>query len=148
MKIHLKTVLGADYQDDALPENIRKFIEKHTNIQSADEREKLARYALTMIEQEKSGDSNQFYFYHACNNEVTLLYDVYSRLYQILHADDRWVAFRPDSEHFRKFANITEFVAFYSQNGRQTINNFAQSFHDCAISSNVFLFGNHEIPHL
>ena len=143
-EIHLKAVLAADYREGDLAANVRSFVVKYYDyIQNGADRESLIAKCIALIESEKAGGEDTIYFYHACNNKITFVYDVYTALYQALQANDQWSAFRPDSEHFKKFANIHEFIAFYSEQGKVEINNNAKHYNDCALSANVFLFGNH-----
>ena len=100
-------------------------------------------HGVALIEQERQGGDDNIYFYHACSNSIAFAYDVYTAIYQALQQDTQWSAFRPDSEHFKRFLNINEFVAFYSDHGSHEINNNDKNYNDCALSANVFLFGNH-----
>ena len=148
-EIHLKVLLGSNYQEDDLEQNIRCFIENHlhTNVFSRtalnEEQQQLIQYCVTLIENERKGSADDIYFYHACNNSIAFAYDVYTMLYQSLQQDAKWSAFRPDSEHFRRFLSINEFIAHYSANDTRDINNNDKNYNDCALSTNVFLFGNH-----
>ena len=143
-------MLGDHYQQDDLAANVRCFVNKyyghHEYLQDITQKKFLIQRCIALIAREKTGGADKIYYYHACNNEIAFAYDVYTSLYQALHADDQWTAFRPDSEHFKRFAGIEEFVAFYSANHSNTINNNDAHFNDCALSTNVFLFGNHETP--
>lgn len=142
-EIHLKAVLGDEYQEENLEGNVRCFVEKHYR-ESSYKQDELIRHCIKLIQNEQQGDGDQFYFYHACSNEVAFVYDVYTRLYSELQANAQWPAFRTDNEHFKRFNNIAEFIAFYSENGTHEICNNDKNFNDCALSANVFLFGNHE----
>jgi len=142
-ELHLRAMLGVHYHPHDLAANVKKFMQAH--YPDAAGNETLIGKLVAVIETEKANPQH-FHFYHACNNQIAFAYDVYTALYQALHADAQWAAFRPDSEHFRKFTNIDEFIAFYSQNGKLDINNNDEHYHDCALSANVFLFGNHQAP--
>ena len=89
------------------------------------------------------GGRENIYFYHACSNSIAFAYDVYTAIYQALQQDSNVSVFRADSEHFRRFLNINEFVDFYSNHGSKALNNNDKNYNDCALSANVFLFGNH-----
>ena len=145
-ELHIKAVLGDDYQPGKLEQNITKFINTHYSHHSAASANKAAliKHCVALITAERQGMQEHCFFYHACNEEVAFAYDVYTALYQRLQADDQWVALRADSAHFKRFANIHEFVAHYSDDGRREIHNDVANFSDCALSTNVFLFGNHE----
>ena len=147
-ELHLKVVLGAEYCDGDLAANVRLFIKNHIAVYcqtlTGEQLNQLHQLCMSLILNERNGRSDKFYFYHGCNNEIAFAYDIYTAIYQALQADDRAQVFRLDSEHFRRFTNISEFIAYYSGNGRRNIDNYEDNFHDCALSTNVFLFGNHE----
>ena len=145
-EIHLKAMLGKHYKPDDLAANVREFIRVHSNnfsLSKDADVERLVQYSVALIEQERMHGDDHIYLYHACSNSIAFAYDVYTAIYQILQQDTQWSVFRPESEHFKRFLNISEFIAFYSNHGSQEINNNAKNYNDCALSANVFLFGNH-----
>ena len=148
-ELHIKTILGLDYHHDDLAGNVRQFVNRHyarhTCLREDRKKEFLITSAIALIENERRGGEELFYFYHGCNNRIAFAYDIYTALYQALQANEQTAAFRPDSEHFKRFKSMREFVAFYSHRGTKTIDNNDANFNDCALSTNVFLFGNHDV---
>ena len=143
-EIHLQLLLGNKYCPGDLAANVRCFVKKYYSSYTAAKQEQLIHHAIFLLEKERSGGEDQFYFYHGCDNKIAFAYDVYTALYQALQANDDWTALRPDSQHFKRFTSMAEFIAFYSDHGKQHISNNAPHYNDCALSTNVFLFGNHE----
>ena len=140
---HLKSILGVEYHSDNIAANVRTFVMKYFG--SLPNKEELIDHCIALIENEKRTGDENIYFYHACSNSIAFAYDVYTAIYRVLQQDERWSVLRPDSEYFKRFLTINEFIAFYSNNGRDEISNNAKNYNDCAISANVFLFGNHEM---
>ena len=149
-EVHIKSILGAKYREGRLEDNVRLCVSRiyssNASMCSREQQDRITRIAVSFIENERNGGEDQFYFYHGCSNKISFAYEIYTRLYQALHADNHTAAFRPDSEHFQRFLGITEFIAFYSMNNQKSINNNDDHFHDCALSANVFLFGNYQTP--
>ena len=147
-EVHLQAILGKAYQQNNPAANVRIFVEKYYRLfgiaDDSDQKERLISLTSMMLDSEISGSADYTYFYHGCNDHVAFAYDVYSALYQALQADDQWTALRVDNEHFKSFGNINEFIAHYSANGKQAIDNNGEHYNDCALSTNVFLFGNHD----
>ena len=146
-EVHLKAMLGKEYKNGDLAANVRKFINMYAADLSAvrdEDQERLVQHCIALIETEKKYGDEYIYFYHACSNSIAFAYDVYTAIYQTLQQEINWSSFRPESEHLKRFQNITEFVAFYSDNGKHVINNNDNNYNDCALSANIFLFGNHD----
>ena len=141
-EIHLKALLGEEYRINELAHNVKTFVDKY--FQNVDDKANLIRLGIELIENEKMTLDQGMYLYHACSNSIAFAYDVYTAMYQALQQDANWSAFRSDNQHFQRFLTINEFIAFYSQNGMTEISNNAKNYNDCALSANVFLFGNHQ----
>lgn len=145
-ELHLKTVLGDLYQADNTRFNVTKMLTKHFSHEIPNlsaEMERLITGLVDFIEIEKRDRDEHLYFYHACDATIAYAYEIYTQLYQSLKASNAWPVFRAQGHHFKKFATITEFIAHYSNQGRKEIDNNDENYNDCAISANVFLFGNH-----
>lgn len=147
-ELHLKAVLGEEYTEDVF-KNVRLFLTKYTQLESVKqlndgEREKLINHCLQFIELEKQGGNDYCYFYHACDNNVAYAYTVYTLLYSALQASSYWTVFRASQQFFIKFPTLQHFIAHYSNNSNHEINNNKEDFNHCALSTNIFLFGNHD----
>ena len=145
---HLQAVLGREYQKNKLAANVRKMVETKlfdTKNLTFEQREQLITQCIHLIEIEKQ-HPDRVYFYHACDAKVAFAYEVYSIMQQILHQENHWFAFRASNTHVKQFANIQAFIDHYSEHGFKKVHNNAKDYHESVISTNVFLFGNHEQP--
>lgn len=145
---HMKVILGKIYQENNLKENLRNFFLNKYNLSkmTSNQLEILIIHCSQLIEREKSLGKEYIYFYHACDNKVSFIYTIYTKLYQSLENSHHWPVFRASQAYFKKFSNILEFIAYYSNNGKKKINNYGDDdFHNCALSANLFLLGNHEV---
>src|SRR3990167_4098251 len=146
-EIHLKVMLGKQYRPGDVEYNVSQVIREHFSRGLSDEsEEKLVRHCVRLIENEKQYGDERLFFYHGCNQEAAFAYDVYMAIYRAIKTNKKWHAFRADSIHLKKFNNIAEFITYYSKNDTSHIKNNDDHFHDCALSVNVFLFGNHFTP--
>ncbi|KTD65113.1 NUDIX hydrolase [Legionella shakespearei] len=146
-ELHLKTIMGDDFKEDKpIKENVLKFLTDYFDLKYSEEEEKrLVMQATQMIENERA-HPDRIFFYHGCDSEIAYAYSLYTNLYQILNADSQAVALRTDNALFHKILNINEFIEHFlniSNNGK--VYNYDEGFMETAISTNVFLFGNHKL---
>jgi len=142
-ELHLKAIMGDDFDKDAdIEKNVGVFVNNDAPI-SDKYKKTIIEQAVSMIEQERARP-DMIYFYHACNSDIAYAYQVYSALYKILEANHELAAFRADHALFHKCLNIQQFIDHFSKN--RHINNYIDGYMQCAISSNLFLFGNHNTP--
>ena len=107
------------------------------------QRPELVEKLTNLIKIEKE-NPDLIYFYHACDQEVAFLYQIYTMIHRILQADEKWFVLRGSNQFFDGFENIQQFFGRYAKFG-QFINNNDVDFHERAIAANVFLFGNHQV---
>ena len=153
-EIHLKAILQDQYVENDLEANVRLFIRLHYKRHTENERgelkevkklDRFVQHSVDFICNERTSDD--ICYVHAVPSNIKFSYDVYTLMYQLLQADNRCITFRPNSEHLKRFSNISEFIAYYSNNGTQSINDHTNNhFNDCALSTNLFYFGNHKNP--
>ena len=145
-ELHLKMLLGDDYKLDDINENIKlalkTVLQKHNIVLSDTAQDKLKIELAAWIETEKK-NPDRLYFYHGCNSVVAFAYRVYTHLYQILQMNPKWFACRGLNKMVGHFNNIHDFIAHYSKNNTIDIDNYSYNFVDYAISTNLFIFGNH-----
>ena len=146
-ELHLKTKLGADYQENDLKANVTKLFDRtiNTSFLEPEYIPSVINELVEFIEAEKA-HPDCIYFYHGTNQAISFLYDIYTVLHQMLQINPEWSAFRASSEHFEGFQNIEQLISHYSKQGTTPINNYAKNFVELAISANVFLFGNCGVP--
>lgn len=147
-EVHLKALLGTNYQYNNVDENVRFFIKKYLRNKYYVDRleDRIINQFVRFIEEEKRNKEKYFYFYHACDSKVGFAYTIYTKLYETLRKEDNWSAFRASQHYFENFPTINEFIAHYSNNGAKDIDNNQENFNECALSTNVFLFGNYGSP--
>ena len=163
-EFHLKTIMGNDFNNEAPlatniriflednkykdyrdPHNAESYLEKPSFEYSATVIDKLIPQAVNMINYEKEHPEKVF-FYHGASSEIAYAYTIYTALYKILAADSTVDALRADNALFHRCLNIQSFIAHFqglSENGK--INDHNSSYIEGAISTNLFLFGNHDI---
>lgn len=144
---HLRLIMGDDFQTHAAIEvNVETFLKKYYVEEkfSISEKQRLVNQAKEMILQEKAHPERVF-FYHGVNDGIAYVYTIYTVLYQLLEADSRWITLRTDNILFHRLLNIQEFIAYFQEQSPEgIINNYTKGFMECAISVNIFLFGNHD----
>ena len=148
-EIHMKAILQDKFIEGDLEANVRNMLaqyKKHNGESRFEISEILIKKCVEMLEAEKNNGTDYVYFYHSCDSQIAFCYAIYQKIYANLHANNDWSAFRFDQDKFKKFKNIQEFAAYYSNNGSQEINNNVPGYADLALSTNVFLFGNHQQP--
>ncbi|OGT45420.1 MAG: hypothetical protein A3E83_00325 [Gammaproteobacteria bacterium RIFCSPHIGHO2_12_FULL_41_20] len=144
---HLKVMLGDhQYRENNLRDNVAAAIDMLRLSPSKVRREEMIAHCVCLIESERAGGKERFYFYHGCDEVVGFLYQLYTTLYQLLQRDERAAAFRGSNKHFARLQTLAEFMAHYSKGGTQTLDNNEADFNEFALSANVFLFGNHATP--
>ena len=148
-ELHLKVMLGKDYQENNLLINIKRFFDKcftsdEVKKLNCHEKTELMNLCNQLIMNEKRHNKKQLFFYHACDKKVKFLYTIYTLIYQKLHAHYSWPVFRADKQNFDSFPSIHEFIDYYSNGGKEEINNNSEGYHECVLSTNIFLFGNHD----
>ncbi len=154
-ELHLRAMLGAEYDKDHMPENVANMLKKiikiiedeSENKLKVSERQKTAlqNHCLRLMKVEKQGGPERVYFYHGVDEKIKFTLDVYTAIHKLLQANPEWRAFRGINEHFKPFANIEAFILEYSNQGTGEINNNAANYNETTLSTNLFLFGNHEI---
>lgn len=144
-ELHLQKIMGDDFDaKNSIAANINLFLDKYCKEQySEEEKARLINQAVEMIQHERENPDTVF-FYHGVNSDISYAYAVYSKLYQILNADSSIYALRTDNALFHKCLNINEFIThFLSFSANGLVNNYATGYMECALSTNIFLFGNH-----
>ena len=142
-ELHMAAVLGDAYVANNVLANVELMINIYFKpITLADKRQGLIESCVRLIETEKE-NPDRFHFYHGCNRVVAFAYEVYSALYREIYANDARRAFRIDTAHLKKFNNIIDFIAHYSNRGNKPISDTDTDYHELAICTNVFLFGSH-----
>lgn len=146
-EMHLKMILGDEFNDTGTSEeNIRTFFKIYKDNYPEDKIEDLISICVDMIEQERR-DPTKIYLYHGCDSKIAFIYDLYSRIYQQLRADDRFTHFRVEHPLFNTMLNIHDFIKYFSNEGTHRINNYHNpDFMRLALSVNLFLLGNHNTP--
>lgn len=144
-ELYLKACLGNAYQEGNLQGNIEAFVSCYYSARSEEERTRLVAESVKLVAKEKQYGSEYFYIYHGVNNIVAFVYDVYAALYSTLHVSENWQALRDDNPYLRRFEDITQLIAHYSDNGKKKIHNNDKNYNDCVIAGNVFLFGCHAV---
>jgi hypothetical protein len=145
-EFHLKNIMQNDFIDDApIATNVRIFVDKYQKQNlSEEEKEKLIAQATEMIEREKA-HLELVFFYHGVSSEVAYAYQVYTALYRILAADSSLDALRTDNALFHKCLDIQSFIThFQSFSDSKEIYNYSTGYMECALSTNLFVFGNHD----
>ncbi|WP_028388850.1 NUDIX domain-containing protein [Legionella fairfieldensis] len=146
-ELYLKAFLGNGYQADCLKANIRNFFNQfYKNVRynkfSTEQQESLITQCMQLIAEEKKHSEDYFYAYHACDSKVAFAYRVFSALYEVLQAQDNWKVFRASQYPFKNFPTLHDFLAHYSPSGHD-VTNYDDTYPDCVLSANLFLFGNH-----
>ena len=145
---HLKIILGEDYDPNgSIMDNVATFINKEHSSLDDEVRNRLIRQASEMIQREFD-NPGKIFFYHGFDRQVAHAYRIYTAIYQRLLADESKTTLRIDHPIFHKRLNITEFKEYFqSLNGSSgVIGNYQDGFMQAAISANLFLFGNHNLP--
>lgn len=147
-ELHLKAILGDDYREHDITTNLRIFFKKHYDPSLVEHHQlnKLITSCAQLIEREKFFGKDYIYFYHACDSAIAFVYSIYTKLYQWLESSDHGLVFRASQENFKLFPTIQDFIAYYSDNGKKLINNYADNYNKCAFSTNLFVLGNHDVP--
>lgn len=146
-ELHLQMIMGKDFNAQApIAENVEMFLEKYSAVKfKDDEKARLIRQSVAIIENERANPDVVF-FYHGVSSEIAYAYTVYTKIYQLLNANSDLEALRVDNSLFHKCLNINEFIAhFLSISTNGLINNYATGYMECALSTNIFLFGNHTV---
>ncbi len=142
-ELHLRAIMGDDFDIEApIVDNVALFLEKYdsnTHI-SSEEKDKLIAQAVDMIQYEKNHPDDVF-FYHGTNGDIAYSYKIYEKFYQALSADSTKHALRTDNVLFHRCLNISEFIAYFEKMG--VLTNYNSGYMECALSTNLFLFGNH-----
>lgn len=142
---HLIAIMGRSYSKrKTMEQNVEYFIRNTGLTRDENEAAAFAKQAVAIFEEEKR-NPNRVYFYHAVPSEISFAYKVYSELYGVLNAQPDNVSFRVDNPLFSKFMNINEFLAHFESLRGGVVNNYEKGFIESAISSNMFLFGNHNL---
>jgi 8-oxo-dGTP pyrophosphatase MutT (NUDIX family) len=144
-ELHLRVLLGKDYKPGDPKENIRQFIWTHHNSLTDEEKEKLIDFSTKMISKEKKYP-DKIFFYHSCPAVIGYVYQIYSTIYQILYADPCRFVMRVENDMFHRLLNINEFISHFQALSGQKYDNYAPGYMELAISGNLFVFGNHNIP--
>ncbi len=141
-EIHLKMLLGEEYNEKDLKANVEAVIEKYfaEKIDSEEAKAALIEKLTKFISAEKEDDS-KVYFYHATNDKIEFVYDLYSAIFSILRSSPECQVMRMSSDKFHAFTNIAKFIAHFTKDG--VIDNYEADYIDYAISANLFVFGNH-----
>lgn len=149
--LHMRATLGEEFNENDLASNVEKMIEM--TITKCDisitpaQKDKLKKHCLHFVELEKQGGANRMYYYHAVDNKIKFVYNVYSAIHQLLQANPEWQAFRGTHDYFKPFANIESFILHYSNFGKSLINDADANYNETTISTNFALFGNyHSAP--
>lgn len=143
-EVHMRSVLQNKYVAGDPATNVRTMFETYfAKGVAKGVKEPLIEQLIDFIKREQQLGDEQVFVYHAANDVIAFAYEVYTKLYQTLMAKERQEVFRAQGHYFKPFANMAEFMAYYSQNNTQNLNNYAQGFNECALSTNLFLFGNH-----
>lgn len=143
---HLQAVMRDDFNTEASIEaNVEVFLANHqTRKYSVEERTKLITEAGQMIQREKDHPEDVF-FYHGVSDSIAYIYTIYQAVYQLLAADNSGHAFRTDNPLFHQCLDIQTFIAYFQNKaGNRPINNYSLGYMECALSTNLFLFGNHQ----
>jgi 8-oxo-dGTP pyrophosphatase MutT (NUDIX family) len=145
-ELHLKVLLGADYIPGDVRANVALAVKTKVPAAVPVEQEDMLIDDLTRLIKTEKEHPDFVYFYHACSRKVAFAYQLYTMIHQILQASDAGNAFRCSNEFFQSFEDIAQLIAHYSHNGTRIIDNNEKDFHEVALSTNVFLFGNHRVP--
>lgn len=147
-EIHLQALLGNDFIPKDDYGNLERFVEskykREGSFADLANRQRLTEIVNDFMQHERA-NPELIDCFHACNHIVSFTYKLYSSIYEILNACDDWRALRIDTGQFR-YRSIQEFIAYFSDDGKHPINNNEADYHECAISANIFPFGNHKTP--
>lgn len=145
-EFHLKTIMGKDFKNEApIATNVRKFLETYSKeTYSEQDRDKLIKQAVAMIEYEKSHPETVF-FYHGVSSQISYSYAIYTALYQIIAADTTFDTLRTDNALFHKCLDMQSFITHFQHlTGDGILSDWHTGYRECVLSTNFFLFGNHD----
>ena len=149
-ELHLRVLFGAEYQENNLESNVVKALDKVIMKSSPNltlDSDKRAQIVIKLmhfmsVDQE---NSDQISLFHACDELVAFLYEIYSMLHQMMRMNEGWSAFRPTNQPFANFEDVGKLIHHYSNGGTQLIDNNTEKFHEIAVAVNTALFGNHDV---
>lgn len=142
-ELHLKAVLKDKYKENDVRANVETMLEAYfdKDILSAEDKERVVNQCIKWIENEKRGGDEYLYFYHGCDAKVAFVYEIYRKLYEGLRASTDWPVFRAEGHYFEEFSTIADLISSY----QNKIDDCDQKHTRYAFSTNIFLFGNHNL---
>jgi len=142
-ELHLNTLLSSEQIKLPLEDKIKIVIDKYFNHLVDDEKKKkrLTDISTALIKEEKE-NPDYLYFYHGSNNIIGFVYHINTLIYKALSGRAQQTIFRLNALLIKKFSDVTHFMESYSKNGR--IHNYDKGYMDVALSTNLFVFGNHQ----
>lgn len=149
--IHLRTILNGAYEPNDIKANVERFLDQSLLVlqcQGLDRATAVSRFVSMLANEKNAYSRRQILLYHAAQDQVAFLYDVFTGLRKFLSfmPDVYSRAFRAFDDFSRQYNGISEFMAAYSDAVTGEIDNYKPHYHEQALSCNFFLFGNHETP--
>lgn len=144
-EVQIKLILDKDYEPSNLSANIKNIIKRTSLRLKEHQLEHFVAQCVQLIEIERKYNNEYVFLYHACNQDVAASYAFFSAIYEILRGENNWPVFRGDNEAFLNFDHdIKKFMDHYRQ--EDGIDNNLKGYHECGLSTNLFLFGNYLSP--
>lgn len=135
-EIHLKAVLGKDFQAENISANVNQLLAKIDGSE-ATQAPGLLRKLSALIANERAMGEKYIFLYHACDSAVAFSYLIYTKIYETLKIKNHWPAFRANFNDFNT-ANLNQFKhdPLYPSTPDK-----APNFYRFGLSVNPFLFG-------
>lgn len=144
-EFYMRNFLGSQWEEGNLAGNVSAmlvtFFSASYDPLTEIEKNQLLVNCVNLIEHEKQTAGEQVHFYHGCDDKISFAYEMYTALYEVLHASNNWPVFRAKGGIFTQYASMAEFIAHFFKGGN--IDDSATDFNEYGLSTNVFLFGNH-----
>lgn len=146
-ELHLKSILKNKYKTNKTKANVQSLftseLSKLTSHLSAEKKKNLVNGCVRFIEREKEDHQQYFYFYHSCDEKLSFVYQVYTKIHHFLQARHQWFSLRGSHFDELRFKNIIEFIDHYTKDNHNTRSDFSLEDNEYTLSANPFLFGNY-----